>query len=85
MTPIAIPATISFNGTPAAIKAKHDEQVEAIELEPFEDKTSDTTLIVYGKSVLLGIIGNIAFSAKAPCPNSLLPGPLDLPTSPTDH
>ncbi len=46
ITPIAMPATISLMGTPAAIKAKHEEQVEAIELDPFEDKTSETTLIV---------------------------------------
>ena len=33
-------------GTPASINASVDPQVDAIELDPFCDKTSETTLIV---------------------------------------
>ena len=47
------------------------------------DKTSETTLIAYGNSSSLGITGTNAFSANAPCPISLLPGPLDGLASPT--
>ncbi len=43
--PIAIPATGFLIGTPAAINDKVEPQVEAIELEPFDPITSDTTRI----------------------------------------
>ena len=43
--PIAIPATGFLIGTPASIRARHEPQVEPIEVEPFEERTSDTTLI----------------------------------------
>ena len=55
----------------------------ACDVDPFDDNTSDTTLIVYGNSSSLGSTGTNAFSAKAPCPISLLPGPLDALASPT--
>ena len=58
-------------------------QILACEVEPFDSRTSDTTLIVYGNSSILGITGTNAFSAKAPCPTSLLPGPFDDFASPT--
>jgi len=73
-----------FIGTPADIKAKDEAQTEAIEVEPFDERISVTILMVYGNSSVLGIKGLSAFSAKAPCPISLLPGPLKLPISPVD-
>ena len=45
------------------------------DVDPFEDNTSETTLIVYGNSSSLGITGTNALSASAPWPISLLPGP----------
>ena len=70
--PIAIPATGLVMGTPAVIKDNVEPQVEAIDDEPFDDNTSLTTQIVYGKIDLSGITGFKAFSAKAPCPISRL-------------
>lgn len=58
-------------------------QILACDVEPFEDNTSDTTLIVYGNSSSDGITGTNALSAKAPCPISLLPGPREGLASPT--
>jgi hypothetical protein len=52
-----------------------DAQILPCDVEPFELNISDTTLIVYGNSVSVGNTGTNAFSAKAPCPISLLPGP----------
>jgi len=48
------------------MRARVEPQVEAIDVEPLEDKISVTTLIVYGNSSELGIKGVKAFSAKAP-------------------
>ena len=42
INPIAIPAKCFFKGTPAAIKAIEEAQTEAIDVEPFEDKISET-------------------------------------------
>ena len=66
INPIAIPATCSLIGTPAAIKDKLEAHTDACDVEPFEEIASLTTLIVYGKSTLGGITGTKAFSAKAP-------------------
>ncbi|MBT9150434.1 MAG: hypothetical protein DDT40_00606 [candidate division WS2 bacterium] len=44
--PIEIPATGDTMGTPASIKARLLPHTEAIEVEPFDSKTSDTVLIV---------------------------------------
>ena len=83
INPVDIPATGLFIGTPASIKAKVLPQILACDVEPFEDNTSDTTLIEYGNSSSEGITGTKAFSANAPCPISLLPGPRDGLASPT--
>ena len=48
--PIATPPIMHFTGTPAFIKAIEEPQVEAIEVEPFDSKTSDVTRIVYPNS-----------------------------------
>ena len=84
ISPIAIPAAGLLIGTPASNNANVDPQTEAWEVEPFELNTSETNLIVYGNSSSEGISGSKALSAKAPCPISLLPGPLNGFTSPTE-
>jgi len=43
---MAIPATGAFIGTPVSIKAKVEAHTDAIEVEPFDDNTSDTKRIV---------------------------------------
>ena len=73
----------SLIGTPAAISERVEPQIEPCEVEPFEERTSETTRIAYGNSSTLGRTGISAFSASAPWPISLLPGPLDGFVSPT--
>ena len=46
--PIAIPETGALIGTPAAIKAIQEAQIEAWDDEPLDSTTSATNLIVYG-------------------------------------
>ena len=82
--PVEIPATGLLIGTPASIKLNVLPQILACDVEPFEDNTSETTLIAYGNSSFDGNTGTNAFSANAPCPTSLLPGPLDGLASPTE-
>ena len=48
MRPIAMPATGFLIGTPASIRASVPAQVVAIEDDPFDSSTSDTTRTVYG-------------------------------------
>mgnify|MGYP001606701784 CR=1 FL=1 len=62
-------------GTPASMSAKEAEQHDAIEVDPLEDSTSVTILMVYGNLSTSGITESNAFSAKIPCPISLRPGP----------
>jgi hypothetical protein len=45
MRPIAIPDTGALMGTPASISDKLDAQTDAIEVEPFDDRTSLTKRI----------------------------------------
>ena len=40
---MAMPATAAFVGTPASISAIDEAQTEAIDVEPFEAKTSETS------------------------------------------
>ena len=84
-SPQEIPATMSFIGTPAAISDIHEAQVEAIDVEPFDSKVSDTARIAYGNSSIEGRTGFKALSARAPCPISLRPGPLEGLVSPTEY
>ena len=44
--PIEMPPTGSLIGTPASIRLSVAPQTEAIELEPFDSRMSDTTRIV---------------------------------------
>ena len=84
ISPIAIPETGALIGTPASISAKVDAHVDAIEVEPLELVTSETSLIAYGKSEIPGSTGSSAFSANAPCPISRLPGEPTRPVSPVE-
>ena len=85
ISPIAIPATCSLIGTPAAINDKLDAHTDACEVDPLDEIASLTTLIVYGKSTFGGTTGTKAFSANAPCPISLLFGPLIGYASPVEY
>ena len=67
---VITPATGALIGTPASIRASVEPQIEPCEVEPFDDKTSETSLIAYGNSSTLGITGSSALSANAPCPIS---------------
>ena len=53
---MAIPATGALIGTPASINASVEPQIDACEEEPFDSNTSLTIRIVYGKSVVSGMI-----------------------------
>ena len=64
--PHEIPATMLFIGTPAAMSDMQEAHVEAIDVEPFDSNVSDTALIAYGNSSVVGSTGISAFSAKAP-------------------
>ena len=58
------------------------EAVEAIDEEPFDSSTSETTRIAYGNSSSVGSTGIRARSARAPCPTSRRFGAPMRPTSP---
>lgn len=74
--PMAIPLTHFLIGTQASINEREEAHTEAIEVEPLLERTSDTTLIVYGNSSSEGITGSKAFSANLQCPISRLEGAL---------
>jgi hypothetical protein len=59
-----------------------DPHTVAMEDDPFDSRTSETILMVYGNLSLVGRTGRIAFSANAPCPISLRLGDLKGETSP---
>ena len=82
--PHDIPATILLIGTPAAISDIQEAHVEAIDVEPLDSNVSDTVLIAYGNSSSDGSTGTRALSARAPCPISRRPGPLETLVSPTE-
>ena len=77
-----MPATGAAIGTPASISERLEAHTEAIEEEPLEASTSDTSRMVYGNSSIPGITGNSAFSARAPWPTSRRRGPRMNPASP---
>jgi hypothetical protein len=43
-----------------------DAQTEAIEVEPFDERTSETRRSAYGNSSSFGMTGSNALSARAP-------------------
>ena len=66
MRPQEMPATGALIGTPAAISARVEPQMDAWEVEPFEESTSETRRYAYGNSSTDGITGTNARSANAP-------------------
>ncbi len=64
---------------------KDNPQTEAIEDDPLDSVISETTRIVYGKSVAAGSTAWSARHANLPWPISLLPVGPTLPTSPTEY
>ena len=81
---MAMPEQAAFSGTPASNIASEPPQTDAMEDEPLDSRMSDTILIVYGKMSSEGRSGERARLASAPCPISLLPGPLSGRTSPVE-
>lgn len=71
-------------GTPAAIKDIQDAHVDAMEVEPFDSKVSDTARIVYGNSSSEGSTGMSARSAKHHDRSLYVPDLLDGFVSPTE-
>ncbi|OQA15703.1 MAG: hypothetical protein BWY64_02787 [bacterium ADurb.Bin363] len=61
-----MPATGALIGIPPSISARVLPHTLAIDEEPFDSSTSDTSLIVYGNSSSDGITHSRAFSARAP-------------------
>src|SRR5258707_9367713 len=56
--PIAIPATGALIGTPASSSDSVEPHTDAIDVDPFDESTSDTTRIVYGHSAAGGTTGS---------------------------
>src|SRR5262245_13793331 len=83
-SPMAIPATGALTGTPASMSDNVDPQTDAIDVDPFDASTSETTRIVYGHSSALGSTGTSARSARAPWPISRRLGEPTRPTSPVE-
>ena len=83
--PIATPATGALIGTPASISARLVPQTEAIELEPFDSRISDTTRMTYGNVVMSGITAATPRRARLPWPISRRFGEPIMPVSPTQN
>src|SRR3989344_9555625 len=84
-SPIAIPATGAFSGTPPSMRASEPAQTDAIDVEPFDAIDSDTTLIVYGKAIRSGSTVLSAFSTRAPWPTLRRFVPPRRPVSPDEN
>ena len=67
------------------MSASVEPQMEACEVEPLEETTSETTRMAYGNSSTDGITGSSAFSASAPCPISRREVERLARASPVDH
>ena len=85
ISPMAMPATGRFSGTPASISASDVPQTVAMEEEPFDSVISDTTRIVYGNFSFDGSSGWTARHASLPWPISRRPGDPMRPASPTEY
>ena len=81
--PIATPATGALIGTPASISARLVPHTEAIELEPFDSRISETTRITYGNFSMSGITALTPRLARLPWPISRRFGEPIMPVSPT--
>ena len=53
-----MPATGALIGTPPSISDREDAHTDAIEVEPFDESTSDTRRRAYGHSSRLGTTGS---------------------------
>ena len=82
MSPMAIPATCAFIGTPASMSARLAPQTEAMEDEPFDSVISDTTRIEYANSSAAGKTATSARFANRPWPISRRLGEPMRPVSP---
>jgi hypothetical protein len=80
-----MPATGAYRGTPASSNANVEPHTDAIDVEPFEESTSETTRIAYGNSSSLGTTDSNARSASAPCPMSRRFGPRIGRASPVEN
>ncbi|RAO05342.1 hypothetical protein GUI43_04953 [Micromonospora noduli] len=85
MSPIAMPATGAFSGTPAESRPSVEAQTEPIEVEPLEPSASDTCRMAYGNSSRDGSTGISARSARAPWPISRRFGEPTRPVSPVEY
>ena len=83
--PIAMPATGALIGTPASISDRVEPHTLAIDVEPLELMTSETSRSVYGNSSSGGITGSRARSASAPWPISRRRGEPTRPVSPVEY
>ena len=81
--PIATPATGALIGTPASISARLVPHTEAMELEPFDSRISDTTRMTYGNFSTPGITALTPRFARLPWPISRRFGEPIMPVSPT--
>ena len=72
-------------GTPASIKERVVPHTEPIEVEPFDESTSETARMVYGNSACVGMTAATARSASAPWPISRRPGPRKGLLSPVEN
>ncbi len=83
ISPMAMPATGSLMGTPASIRARDAPHTEAMDEEPLDSMTWETTRMVKGNSSGPGRTGTMDRSARAPWPISRREGPRSIFTSPT--
>src|SRR5262245_56674212 len=84
-SPTETPATGRLIGTPAPISESVPPHTDAIELDPFDSRISETRRMVYGNLVAGGITALSDRSASIPCPISRRPGPLIRLHSPTEN
>ena len=80
-----MPETGREIGTPASISASVEPQVDAMDDEPLDSMTSETTRMAYGKSSSVGSTGKSARSASAPWPTSRRFGAPMRPVSPVQY
>src|ERR1044071_9230637 len=84
-SPTDTPATGCLIGTPASIRASVPPHTDAIELDPFDSRITDTRRIVYGNLVAGGMTAFSERSASMPWPISRRPGPRIGLHSPTEY
>ena len=80
-----MPATGALSGVPESISDMLEPHTDAIDVEPLDDSTSETTRIVYGQSSALGSTGTMARSASTPWPISRRFGEPTRPVSPVEN